>query len=280
MKNKRSRNFNDMNRYPENDRYRQENDNYYDQNQNFNYDRNDQDYNRSNYNDPMSNRDMYDTYNESQYKKDKNRNWEDRSSNSGRSYQDNLRNQNSGNYSNQNYQDKYYDNNSSEWNESNNNRRSNYGHNNPQDRGWWDKTRDEVSSWFGDTDAERRRKMDEAREDSHHGKGPKNYTRSQERIKEDVNDKLSDDWMVDASDIEVEVSGSEVTLKGSVKSKQAKRRAEDCADAVSGVTHVQNNLRVNSNADINTTDASTGKAKTTATTDYSARSRKETMNHN
>ncbi len=59
-----------------------------------------------------------------------------------------------------------------------------------------------------------------------------------------------------------------------------KRRAEDCADAVSGVTHVQNNLRVNSNADIITTDTSTGKTKSTATTDYNPRNRKETMNHN
>jgi CBS domain-containing protein len=32
------------------------------------------------------------------------------------------------------------------------------------DRGWWDKTSDEVSSWFGDDEAERRRRMDERRE--------------------------------------------------------------------------------------------------------------------
>jgi len=32
------------------------------------------------------------------------------------------------------------------------------------DRGWWDKTSDEVSSWFGDEDAERRRRTDERRE--------------------------------------------------------------------------------------------------------------------
>ncbi len=47
-----------------------------------------------------------------------------------------------------------------------------------------DKTRDEVSSWFGDGDAARRRRMDEIRD--HRGKGPKNYQRSSERIKEDV----------------------------------------------------------------------------------------------
>lgn len=79
---------------------------------------------------------------------------------------------------------------------------------------------------------------------SHRGRGPKNYQRSDARISEDVCDRLSDDHDLDASDIEVSVSDREVTLAGEVTSKQAKRRAEDCADSCSGVTHVQNNLRV------------------------------------
>lgn len=81
-------------------------------------------------------------------------------------------------------------------------------------------------------------------EQSHRGKGPKNYTRSDDRIKEDVCDHLSDEGSLDASEIEVEVSEREVTLSGTVDSRQAKRRAEDCAEDVSGVRHVQNNLRV------------------------------------
>ena len=36
----------------------------------------------------------------------------------------------------------------------------------------------------------------------------------------------------------------EVTLSGTVNSRLEKRRAEDVADDVSGVKHVQNNLRV------------------------------------
>lgn len=79
---------------------------------------------------------------------------------------------------------------------------------------------------------------------SHRGRGPKNYQRSDDRICEDVCDRLSDDHDVDASDIDVSVSNREVTLSGEVDSKQAKRRAEDCADSCSGVEHVQNNLRV------------------------------------
>jgi len=78
----------------------------------------------------------------------------------------------------------------------------------------------------------------------HRGRGPKNYTRSDERIREDLNDRLSDDAWLDASEIEVQVSKCEVTLTGSVNSREDRRRAEDLAEQVSGVKHVQNNLRV------------------------------------
>ena len=93
-------------------------------------------------------------------------------------------------------------------------------------------------SWFGDRDAERRREQD------YRGRGPKGYKRSDARIQEDVNDRLADDAYVDASEIEVAVSAAEVTLTGSVDSRQARRRAEDIAEQVSGVSYVQNNLRV------------------------------------
>src|SRR3954463_11373521 len=86
--------------------------------------------------------------------------------------------------------------------------------------------------------AARRRQQDQR------GRGPRNYTRSGDRIREDVNDRLTDDWRVDASDIEVTVSGTEMTLSGTVASRDQRRRAEDIAESVSGVTHVQNNLRV------------------------------------
>jgi osmotically-inducible protein OsmY len=113
-----------------------------------------------------------------------------------------------------------------------------------QDRNWWDKTTDEVSSWFGDEEAKRRRRMDEINDGMHKGKGPKNYTRSSEKIREDVCEILSDDSHTDASDIDVSVKGTEVTLTGTVESRTMKRRAEDLVERVSGVSHVQNNLRV------------------------------------
>lgn len=107
-----------------------------------------------------------------------------------------------------------------------------------EDRGFFDRASDEVSSWFGDEAAEARREQD------HRGRGPKGYVRSDARIEEDVNDRLTDDPYVDASEVEVSVKDREVTLNGTVDSRQAKRAAEDCAEHVSGVVHVQNNLRV------------------------------------
>jgi osmotically-inducible protein OsmY len=106
------------------------------------------------------------------------------------------------------------------------------------DRGFWDRASDEVASWFGDEDAARRREQD------HRGRGPSDYTRSDERIKEDANDRLTEDWRLDASNITVTVEQGEISLNGTVTSREAKRRAEDVVDDISGVKHVQNNLRV------------------------------------
>jgi hypothetical protein len=114
-------------------------------------------------------------------------------------------------------------------------------------RTWWDRTQDEVSSWFGDDGARRRREWDERRADfraEHRGRGPRGYKRSDGRMEEDLNDRLTEDPYLDASDIEVSVKDSEVTLTGTVAWREDKRRAEDLAELVSGVSHVQNNLRV------------------------------------
>jgi osmotically-inducible protein OsmY len=105
-------------------------------------------------------------------------------------------------------------------------------------RGFWDRASDEVASWFGDEEAARRR------EDDHRGHGPKGYVRSDERIREDANDRLTDDWRVDASNVTVTVKDGEITLDGTVANREGKRRAEDVVDGISGVKHVQNNLRV------------------------------------
>lgn len=82
------------------------------------------------------------------------------------------------------------------------------------------------------------------RSGGHRGKGPRGFVRSDERMTEEVSERLMMDEDVDAGGIDVSVQNGEVTLSGTVASKFAKRRAEDCADSILGVGHVQNNLRV------------------------------------
>jgi osmotically-inducible protein OsmY len=76
------------------------------------------------------------------------------------------------------------------------------------------------------------------------GRGPKGYQRSDDRIREDVSDQLTEHAHIDASEIEVDVSGGVVTLTGSVDDRWAKRLAEDIAEGVPGVRDVMNQLRV------------------------------------
>lgn len=84
---------------------------------------------------------------------------------------------------------------------------------------------------------------------NHRGKGPKGYTRSPERIKEDVYERLYDDSFLDASNIEIEIKKDEVVLTGTVPDRQSKRRAEDDVEAVSGVRQVENRIRVKQSND-------------------------------
>lgn len=113
-----------------------------------------------------------------------------------------------------------------------------------EDRGWWEKTSDEVASWFGDEEAARRRMMDARASGGHRGRGPSGYSRSDDRIKEDINDRLTDYDYIDATNITVEVTSGEVILSGTVDSRYEKRLAEDIAEDVSGVRNVENRIRV------------------------------------
>jgi hypothetical protein len=76
------------------------------------------------------------------------------------------------------------------------------------------------------------------------GRGPKGYQRSDDRIRDEICDCMTDDPALDASEIEVAVVQGEVTLTGSVTSRDQKRRAEDVAERASGVRDVTNQLRV------------------------------------
>jgi osmotically-inducible protein OsmY len=175
------------------------------------------------------------------------------------------------------------------------------------ERNFIDRVTDEVRSWFGDEDAERRRRKDiremygrESHEERdrwdrgrswtaergpgrvdrsdflgrerdeersrgdredvwsrsgtgaggwaprgpYSGRGPRGYQRSDDRIREDVCECLSQHGMLDATEVDVIVVAGDVTLRGSVPSRWAKREAEDLTESVSGVRDVHNELRV------------------------------------
>lgn len=78
----------------------------------------------------------------------------------------------------------------------------------------------------------------------HYGRGPRGYQRSDERIREDVSQRLYDHEWMDASELEVQVNGGVVTLSGEVDDRFQKRMAEDIAERVTGVKDVHNQLRV------------------------------------
>ena len=91
------------------------------------------------------------------------------------------------------------------------------------------------------------------------GRGPKGYRRSDERILDDINERLTQDPHIDASDIEVQVLNCEVTLLGTVDHREAKRRAEDIAESVFGINDVQNQIKVqNKNEESFDSDEVTG----------------------
>jgi len=78
------------------------------------------------------------------------------------------------------------------------------------------------------------------------GRGPRGYRRSDERIRDDVCQRLTDDPHVDATDVDVTVKDREVQLSGTVQTRSEKRRAEDIIEHVAGVRDVINGLRVSS----------------------------------
>ncbi len=76
------------------------------------------------------------------------------------------------------------------------------------------------------------------------GVGPQGYQRSDEDIRDTVCERLAQNGRLDASNMHVDVNNGEVTLKGTVDSRNSKRLAEDIADSVYGVTDVHNDLRI------------------------------------
>lgn len=85
---------------------------------------------------------------------------------------------------------------------------------------------------------------DEPYQRGHRGLGPQGYTRSDERIREDVCDRLTEHPAVDARNVQVTVENGVVLLQGMVAHRSMKYCAEDSAGSVSGVKDIDNRIRV------------------------------------
>jgi hypothetical protein len=75
-------------------------------------------------------------------------------------------------------------------------------------------------------------------------RGPKGWKRTDERLKEDICERLYHTQHIDSSDVTVEVKDGKVMLEGSVPQRGMKHALEDLIDACPGVTDIDNRVRV------------------------------------
>lgn len=72
------------------------------------------------------------------------------------------------------------------------------------------------------------------------------YQRSDDRLREDISERLMQARYIDSSDVTVAVSGAKVVLEGTVPERRMKHAIEDLADACPGVQDIENKIRVRS----------------------------------
>lgn len=81
---------------------------------------------------------------------------------------------------------------------------------------------------------------------SFRGRGPKGYQRSDDRLKEMICERLTDDPAIDASNITIDVTGQCVKLTGTVDDRSTKYEIEELVENFGGVKDIDNQLRVQS----------------------------------
>jgi len=101
---------------------------------------------------------------------------------------------------------------------------------------------------YGESRRELTERSTAARPGGHRGRGPRNILRSDERIADDLIERLTRDEDIDASEILVAVDAGAVTLTGDVPERRMKHLAENLAAAVQGVRDVHNRLHVDKGA--------------------------------
>ena len=94
--------------------------------------------------------------------------------------------------------------------------------------------------------------------------GPKGYTRSDERLREDISERLMQAYDIDSSEVTVQVQGGKVVLDGTVPSRHMKHAIEDIADGAPGVQDVDNRIRVTGSAHRWSTNQDVGSVATNA----------------
>lgn len=105
-------------------------------------------------------------------------------------------------------------------------------------------------------------------ERGYRGMGPKGYMRSDERIRDELCERLSEADDIDASEIDVSVRNGVAILQGEVMDRWMKYRAEDLADSCAGVKDVQNALRIDREATTSSRFSPTGKSQQQAQRAY------------
>lgn len=86
------------------------------------------------------------------------------------------------------------------------------------------------------------------------GRGPKGYQRSDERLKEMICERLTDDPRIDASEVTIEVKGKVVKLSGSVQDRRTKYEIEEVVESCGGIDDIQNSIRARSRWGTSTSD--------------------------
>lgn len=105
-----------------------------------------------------------------------------------------------------------------------------------------------LGEWFGPASDERTQRV-----------GPRNYQRTDDRIRDEICEHLTFANGVDVRDVSVEVKGGIVTLDGTVRHRSQKYDIEDIADNTFGVTEVDNRIRVaRPSTDTRSTTGTTG----------------------
>jgi osmotically-inducible protein OsmY len=81
---------------------------------------------------------------------------------------------------------------------------------------------------------------------SFRGRGPQGYQRSDERLKEMICERLTDDPNIDASNVTIDVTSQIVKLSGTVDDRSTKYEIEELVERMGGVKDIDNQLRVQS----------------------------------